>query len=64
MKTKQRYVVFGWFSGAHYDSGSKQDCLVYVSAESESQAEDLGDKELKKKFGECEVIIAEPVISA
>lgn len=64
MKTKQRYIVRGWFNGDDYDSGAKQDCFTYLSAEDLSQAEDLGDRELKKKYGQCDVIIAEPIISA
>jgi hypothetical protein len=59
MKTKQKYIVFGWFNGDDYDSGAKQDCFTYLNAEDISQAEDLGQKKLKKKFGECAVIIAE-----
>jgi hypothetical protein len=59
MKTK--YLVYGWYNCTDYDAGRPADCVIAVWAGCPSLAEDIGDKQIEKEFGRCDVIDSEPV---
>ena len=56
---KREYIVRGWLNGDDYDAGKPATYSVYVMAANESQADDLGEKKLNKKFGRFDVIVSE-----
>jgi len=55
---KAKFNVYGWLNGSDYDAGKNADHVVKVVAENESDAEERGDRELKKTIGNCDIVIA------
>jgi hypothetical protein len=55
MKT---YQVHGWLNGSDYDANKAADKVIAVTAPNPSEAEDIGDRRLRRSIGKCEVIIA------
>lgn len=58
MKTKT-YIVYGWFNSDDHDTNKLYNARVEVAADNQSEAEKIGDKLIKEKYGECDVIVAE-----
>lgn len=56
MKT---YIVRGWINGSDYDEKKTADYAVKVRAKDEGEADDKGDRKIKREHGECSVIVSE-----
>ena len=56
---KKKYIVYGWSDGSDYERHQKPDYTTKVTAENDSEAEDIADKRFKKKYGGCNVIDSE-----
>lgn len=53
---KAQYLVFGWLNGDDYDAGKPPSHVTTVTASSEGEAENKGEKKISEK---CDVIVAE-----
>lgn len=55
------YIVYGWINGNDFDAYKPADYTIELKAKNEEEAEEKGDRLLKKKYDNCEVIIAEEI---
>lgn len=55
------FIVYGWRRAEDYDEGAPANHTLTVSAKDSSEAEEIGEKKLRAKFGAMDVVDSQPL---